>query len=77
MLLNQGLEANKVKEVSGRQTRGKVKMSIEIEQEVDGRWIADIPELPGVMTYGATKQEAVAHVEALALRVLADRAGGR
>ena len=52
-------------------------MSIEIEQEVDGRWIADIPELPGVMTYGATKQEAVAHVEALALRVLADRAGGR
>ena len=48
-------------------------MSIEIEQEVDGRWIADIPELPGVMTYGATKQEAVAHVEALALRVLADR----
>jgi len=48
-------------------------MNIEIEQDEDGRWIADIPELPGVMTYGATKEEAVAQVEALALRVFADR----
>lgn len=46
---------------------------IEIDREVDGRWIADIPALPGVMVYGETKDEAVAKVEALAYRVLADR----
>jgi predicted RNase H-like HicB family nuclease len=45
---------------------------IEFEQEEDGRWIADIPELPGVMAYGATKQEAQSKVQALALRVIAD-----
>ena len=48
-------------------------MKIEIEREKDGRWIADVPELPGVMGYGQTKDEAVAKVETLALRVLADR----
>jgi predicted RNase H-like HicB family nuclease len=48
-------------------------MRIEIEQEEDGRWLAEIPELPGVMVYGATREEAVARVKALALRVLADR----
>jgi predicted RNase H-like HicB family nuclease len=47
--------------------------AIEIEQEKDGRWIAEIPELPGVMVYGQTREEAVARVEALALRVLAER----
>jgi len=47
--------------------------AIEIEQEDDGRWIAEIPELPGVMAYGATEQGAIAAAEALALRVLADR----
>ena len=47
--------------------------AIEIEQEKDGRWIAQIPELPGVMVYGQTRKEAVARVEALALRVLAER----
>ena len=46
---------------------------IEFEQEEDGRWIAEIPALPGVMTYGATQQDARAKVEALALRALADR----
>jgi predicted RNase H-like HicB family nuclease len=46
---------------------------IEFEREDDGRWIAEIPELPGVMAYGATKSEAEAAVEALALRVIADR----
>ncbi len=46
---------------------------IEFEQEEDGRWIAEIPDLPGVMAYGATKGEAEAAVEALALRVIADR----
>jgi predicted RNase H-like HicB family nuclease len=46
---------------------------IEIEQEEDGRWIAEVPDLPGVMTYGQTRQEAVEKVQALAFRVLADR----
>jgi predicted RNase H-like HicB family nuclease len=46
---------------------------IEFERENDGRWIAEIAELPGVMAYGATKDEAEAAVEALALRVIADR----
>jgi len=48
-------------------------LRIEIERETDGRFIAEVPELPGVMTYGSTREEAVAKVEALALRVLADR----
>ena len=46
---------------------------IETELEEDGRWIAEIPVLPGVMAYGVDRDEAVARVEALALRVLADR----
>ncbi len=46
---------------------------IEIEQEEDGRWIADIPELPGVMVYGDSREGAIARVKALALRVVADR----
>ncbi len=46
---------------------------IEVDQEDDGRWIADIPELPGVMVYGDSREEAIAKVKALALRVLADR----
>ena len=48
-------------------------MNIEIEREEDGRWIAEVPDLSGVMTYGRTRQEAIAKVEALALRVLAER----
>jgi predicted RNase H-like HicB family nuclease len=48
-------------------------MKIEIEREEDGRWIADIPELPGAMVYGATRNQAIAKAEALALRVMADR----
>lgn len=46
---------------------------IEFEQEEDGRWLADIPALPGVMAYGKTKEDAEVNVTALALRVLADR----
>lgn len=46
---------------------------IEIEREVDGRWLAEVVGLPGVLTYGKTRQEAVVRVQALALRVLADR----
>jgi predicted RNase H-like HicB family nuclease len=48
-------------------------LRVELEQEEDGRWMAEIAELPGVMTYGATRTEALAKAEALALRVLADR----
>jgi predicted RNase H-like HicB family nuclease len=46
---------------------------IELERETDGRWLAEIPALAGVMTYGQTRDEAIARVQALALRVLADR----
>ena len=46
---------------------------VEFEQEEDGRWIAEIPEIPGVLAYGVTPLQAGARVRALALRVLADR----
>lgn len=48
-------------------------LSIETELEVDGRWIAEVPQLPGVLAYGATEEEAAAKAEVLALRVLAER----
>ena len=47
--------------------------TIETEQEEDGRWIAEVTELPGVLAYGQTRQEAVERSQVLALRVLADR----
>ena len=50
-----------------------MKLTIESEKEEDGRWIAEVLELPGVMVYGATKQEALAKAQALALRALAER----
>ena len=50
-----------------------MQFAIELECEVDGRWIAEVPDLPGVLAYGQTRPEALARVEALALRVLADR----
>ncbi len=46
---------------------------IEFEQEDDGRWIAEIPSPPGVMAYGTTQADAESKVEAMALRVIADR----
>jgi predicted RNase H-like HicB family nuclease len=48
-------------------------LTIEVDREDDGRWIAEVPDLPGVMAYGASREQAIAHAEALALRVLADR----
>ncbi len=48
-------------------------MIVETEREDDGRWIAEIPEFPGVMAYGNTREEAIATVKALVLRVMADR----
>ena len=50
-----------------------VAFRIELEQELDGRWLAEVVELPGVMAYGATQEQAIAQVQALALRVVADR----
>ncbi len=47
--------------------------TIEREREEDGRWLAEVPELPGVLAYGATEKEAMAKARALALRVLAER----
>ncbi len=48
-------------------------MNIEMECEEDGRWIAEVPDLPGVMVYGQSREEAISKVKALALRVLADK----
>jgi predicted RNase H-like HicB family nuclease len=48
-------------------------LTIEVEQEEDGRWLAEVPELPGVLCYGQSRQEAVGRAQALALRVIADR----
>ncbi len=47
-------------------------LSIETEREEDGRWLAEAPELPGVLAYGATAEDAAAKAEILALRVLAE-----
>jgi predicted RNase H-like HicB family nuclease len=47
--------------------------TIEVEQEDDGRWLAEVLDLPGVLTYGQTRQEAIRGAQALFLRVLADR----
>jgi predicted RNase H-like HicB family nuclease len=46
---------------------------VEIEAEDDGRWLAEVPQLPGVMCYGDTREDAIARVQALALRVIAER----
>ena len=50
-----------------------VTFAVETEQETDGRWIAEIPQIPGAMAYGNTRAEAVARAQALGLRVLAER----
>jgi len=50
-----------------------MKYSIECEREEDGRWLAEVPELPGVMAYGTSAEEAQAKAQVLALRVLAER----
>jgi predicted RNase H-like HicB family nuclease len=50
-----------------------VKLKIETEREQDGRWLADVVDLPGTMAYGNTRDEALTAAEALAFRVIADR----
>ena len=51
-------------------------LSIELDREDDGRWIAEALELPGVMTYGETREEAISNTERLAIEVIADRIKG-
>ena len=48
-------------------------MNVETEREQDGRWIAEVPTIPGALTYGETREAAISKVEALVLRILADR----
>ena len=55
---------------AGRRTDAAL---IELEREDDGRWLAEVPALAGVMCYGETRDDAVARVQVLALRVIADR----
>jgi len=50
-----------------------MKLTIELDRENDGRWIAEVPELPGVLSYGDSREQALKAAEALALRVIADR----
>lgn len=67
--------------VSEQSTRGRLaqhrgntmKLTLECEREEDGRWLAEVSELPGVLAYGNTANEAMAKAEVLALRVLAER----
>jgi predicted RNase H-like HicB family nuclease len=48
-------------------------LTVEIEREEDGRWMAEVPQLPGVLAYGQSREEAIARAQALALRVIAER----
>jgi predicted RNase H-like HicB family nuclease len=50
-----------------------MKLVVELDRETDGRWIAEVPSLPGVLVYGTTREKAVAKAQVLTLRVLADR----
>jgi predicted RNase H-like HicB family nuclease len=52
---------------------GEQPLRVELEQEADGRWLADVVDLPGVLAYGENREEALAKAETLALRVIADR----
>jgi predicted RNase H-like HicB family nuclease len=56
-----------------RNSEGIAVLTIEVEREDDGRWIAEVVDLPGVLAYGATREEAVERVQILSLRILADR----
>ena len=68
MIRIQGKRYNKI-----RERQNEMKFTVEYEQEEDGRWLAEVKEIPGVLTYGDDPDDAVAHAQALALRVIADR----
>ena len=65
--INQGQNCSQASRVGG-----SMDFRIECEREVDGRWLAEVPQLPGVLAYGADANEAMAKAEILALRVLAE-----
>jgi predicted RNase H-like HicB family nuclease len=48
-------------------------LQVQLDREEDGRWIAEVPELPGVLVYGQSREEAIERAKALALRVMADK----
>jgi len=56
-----------------KERQDNMNFTVEYEEEEDGRWLAEVKELPGVLTYGVDPDDAVAHVQALALRVIADQ----
>lgn len=58
---------------SGISSELDMNFTLECEQELDGRWIAEVPELPGVLAYGSSSADAMSKAEVLALRVIADR----
>ena len=60
-------------QVAGAFYETAMTFGIELDRDDDGRWLADVPDLPGVMCYGATRADAVARVHALASRVIAER----
>lgn len=63
----------KLSDLLGSDLLPRTRLAVELSREVDGRWIADVPQLPGVLAYGATRDEAIAKADALAERVLAER----
>ena len=68
------METNRSKTRTPKASKAAVfDLKVEFDREVDGRWIADIPALPGVTVYGRTRKQALTEVEVLALRVIADR----
>ena len=67
------LEDAKRSNIGHHKESSLVKFRIETELDEDGRWIADVIDLPGAMAYGASAEEAITHASALALRILADR----
>ena len=68
-----GLEPDRVLYIMKKSTNKKLsQFSVELDREKDGRWIAEVPKVPGAMAYGSTRQEAVRRAYAIALRTLAD-----
>jgi predicted RNase H-like HicB family nuclease len=63
--------------ISAQEYHKKVKLTIDLDREEDGRWIAEALELPGVMSYGQSRDEAISNVERLAIEVIADRIAHR
>jgi predicted RNase H-like HicB family nuclease len=72
-MLVQTVHARPATECGETEMEDDVTYEVELEQEDDGRWIAEVLDLPGCLVYGATRDEALTKVQALALHVVADR----